>query len=41
MRATVSTNRTEYIATNELNYQSTDDVEFEIQTRWKIEEFHR
>ncbi len=39
--ATVSTNRTEYIATNDLNYQSTDDVEFEIQTRWKIEEFHR
>ncbi|NEP85101.1 MAG: transposase, partial [Okeania sp. SIO3B3] len=37
---TVSTNRTEYIATNDLGYQSTDDVEFEIQTRWKIEEFH-
>ncbi|NES71653.1 MAG: transposase, partial [Okeania sp. SIO2D1] len=28
--ATVSTNRTEYIATNDLSYQSTDDVEFEI-----------
>jgi len=31
----------EYIATNDLSCQSTDDVEFEIQTRWKIEEFHR
>ncbi len=41
MRATVSTNRTEYIATNDLSYQSTDDVELEIKTRWKIEEFHR
>ena len=40
-RATVSTNRTEYIVTNDLSYQSIDKVEFEIQTRWKIEEFHR
>ena len=37
----VSTSRTEYIVTNHLSNQSTDDVEFEIQTRWKIEEFHR
>ena len=37
---TVSTNRTEYITTNDLNQSCSDDVEFEIQTRWKIEEFH-
>ena len=39
--ATVSANRTEYIVTNDLTKSSKDDVEFEIQTRWKIEEFHR
>ena len=39
--ATVSSNRTEYIVTNDLSQSSTDDVEFESQTRWKIEEFHR
>jgi len=39
--ATVSTNRTEYIVTNDLNQSSVDAVEFETQTRWKIEEFHR
>ena len=39
--ATVSANRTEYIVTNDLSQSSTDDVEFESQTRWKIEEFHR
>ena len=38
---TVSTNTTEYIATNDLSQCSKDDVEFESQTRWKIEEFHR
>ncbi|NEP85199.1 MAG: transposase, partial [Okeania sp. SIO3B3] len=27
--------------TNDLKQFSTDDVEFELQTRWKIEEFHR
>ena len=37
---TVSVNRTEYIATNDLNQSRNDDVELEIQTRWKIEEFH-
>uniref|UniRef100_UPI0035C8E362 hypothetical protein n=1 Tax=Okeania sp. SIO2F4 TaxID=2607790 RepID=UPI0035C8E362 len=26
--------------TNDLKQLSTDDVEFELQTRWKIEEFH-
>ena len=39
--ATVSTNRTEYIVTNDLTQSSVDAVEFETQTRWKIEEFHR
>ena len=39
--ATVSTNRTEYIVTNDLSQSSVDAVEFESQTRWKIEEFHR
>ncbi|MGD1806223.1 IS701 family transposase [Dapis sp. BLCC M126] len=39
--ATISTNRTEYIATNDLCQASVDAVEFESQTRWKIEEFHR
>lgn len=37
---TISANRTEYIVTNDLSQSSTDDVEFELQTRWKIEEFH-
>ena len=37
----VSANRTEYIVTNDLTQSSKDDVEFESQTRWKIEEFHR
>ncbi|NEQ76689.1 MAG: transposase [Okeania sp. SIO2C9] len=38
---TISANRTEYIVTNDLSQSSTDDVEFESQTRWKIEDFHR
>ncbi len=35
--ATVSTNRTEYVVTNDLTQYSVDAVEFETQTRWKIE----
>ena len=35
--ATMSANRTEYIVTNNLNPSSKDDVDFESQTRWKIE----
>ena len=31
----------EYIVTNDLTQSSKDDVEFESQTRWKIEEFYR
>ena len=37
---TISANRTEYIVTNDFSKFSTDDIEFESQTRWKIEEFH-
>ena len=40
-RVTVSTNRTEYIATNDLTQQSTLDVKENCAQRWKIEEFHR
>lgn len=40
-RVTVSTNRTEYIATNELTQSSTELVKKECGLRWKIEEFHR
>ena len=31
----------EYVVTNDLTQYSVDAVEFETQTRWKIEEFHR
>jgi len=40
-RVTVSTNRTEYIATNNLTQDSTDAVQQVCDIRWKIEEFHR
>ncbi len=40
-RVTVSTNRTEYIATNDLTQDSTDAVQQVCDIRWKIEEFHR
>ncbi len=40
-RVTVSTNRTEYIATNDLTQDSTDVVQQVCDIRWKIEEFHR
>jgi hypothetical protein len=40
-RVTVSINRTEYVATNDLNEQSTPDVKKTCSLRWKIEEFHR
>jgi len=39
-RVTVSTNRTEYIATNNLTQDSTDAVQQVCDIRWKIEEFH-
>ncbi len=40
-RVTVSANRTEYIATNDLSQSSTDEVKNQCHARWKIEEFHR
>lgn len=40
-RVAVSTNRTEYIATNDLTQDSTDAVQQVCDIRWKIEEFHR
>lgn len=40
-RVTVSNNRTEYIATNDLRQFSTDEVKAQCKVRWKIEEFHR
>ncbi len=40
-RVTVSTNRTEYVVTNDLTQQSTLDVKKKCAQRWKIEEFHR
>lgn len=40
-RVTVSTNRTEYVVTNDLSQSDTNDVKKVCSQRWKIEEFHR
>jgi hypothetical protein len=40
-RVTVSTDRTDYIVTNDLSQNSTDEVQEANAVRWKIEEFHR
>ncbi|PSB22916.1 transposase [filamentous cyanobacterium CCP1] len=40
-RVTVSTNRTEFVATNDLSQASTDALRDVCGIRWKIEEFHR
>ncbi len=40
-RVTVSTDRTDYVATNDLSQSSTDVVQKVCKIRWKIEEFHR
>ena len=40
-RVIVSTDKTEYVATNDLNQDSTDVVQQVCDIRWKIEEFHR
>ena len=37
----VSTNRTDYVVTNDLTQNSIDDVQNVYVIRWKIEEFHR
>ena len=40
-RVFVSTNKTEYIVTNDRSQDSTNDVKKKCSIRWKIEEFHR
>ena len=40
-RVIVSTNRTDYVATNDLSQSSTDIAQQVCKVRWKIEEFHR
>ena len=40
-RVTVSTGRTDYVATNDLAQASTDVVQQVCDVRWKVEEFHR
>ena len=40
-RVTVSTDRTEFVATNNITQDSTDAVQQVCSVRWKIEEFHR
>ncbi|MEH1960049.1 MAG: transposase [Nostoc sp.] len=40
-RITVSTDRTDFIATNDLSQDSTDVVQKVCKVRWKVEEFHR
>ena len=40
-RVTVSTNRTEFVVTNDLSQDSTDAVQQVSGVRWKIEELHR
>ncbi|NER79883.1 MAG: transposase [Leptolyngbya sp. SIO1D8] len=40
-RVTVSSHRTEFVATNDLTQNSTEAAQEESSLRWKIEEFHR
>jgi hypothetical protein len=40
-RVIVSTDKTEYIATNDFTQNSTDDTQQVCAIRWKIEQFHR
>jgi hypothetical protein len=40
-RVIVSTDRTEFVATNDLTQNSTEVVQEVCKLRWKIEEFHR
>jgi len=40
-RVAVSSNRTDYIITNDMSQDSTDNTRKECVIRWKIEEFHR
>lgn len=40
-RVTISTDRTDYVATNDLSQSLTDVVQKVSKIRWKVEEFHR
>jgi len=40
-RVIVSTDKTEYVATNDLTQDSTDDTQQVCAVRWRIEQFHR
>jgi hypothetical protein len=40
-RVIVSTDKTEYVVTNDLTQKSTDDTQKVCAVRWKIEQFHR
>ena len=40
-RVTVSTDRTDYVATNDISQSSADVAKQVCKIRWKIEEFHR
>lgn len=40
-RVIVSTDKTEYVVTNDLTQDSTDDTQKVCAVRWKIEQFHR
>lgn len=40
-RVTVSTNRTDYICTNDMTRSDTDEAQKTSGQRWKIEQFHR
>ena len=40
-RVTVSTDRTEFVATNDMSQASTKETQQVCRLRWKIEEFHR
>lgn len=40
-RLTISTNRTDYVITNDMSQNSSDDCQKETAIRWKIEQFHR
>ena len=41
LRVTISTDRTDYVATNDLSQSLTDVVQKVSKIRWKVEEFHR
>jgi hypothetical protein len=40
-RVIASPNKTEYVASNDLNQSTTSDVQKVCAIRWKVEEFHR